>query len=82
MIDRFELKSWTVADRISVAVVFGAIAVIILRWEAGAIGSIQPSGIPYVSLIAAAGTGDCGEHCSPGRGGLSGDPATGMPHPW
>jgi hypothetical protein len=81
MKSRIKPRRWTVADRISVAVVLGAIVVIGFGLQSGAIGRVHQEPVEQVSTTLAAWAGGCDETCGHVPLGISGDPATGTPYP-
>lgn len=74
------LRSRSVADWISVAVVLGAATAIGLKWQSGAIDGLNLVALRQMTAGLAAEVGDCGVACEPEFAGISGNPAIGMPY--
>jgi hypothetical protein len=81
MNSRMKARRWSLADRISVAVVLGALAIAGFGWQSGAIGRVHQGSSEQMTTALAAAAGGCGDACGPSLSGISGDPATGMPYP-
>ena len=74
------LRSRSVSDWISVAVMLGAATAIGLRWQSGAMDGLNLVALRQMTAGLAAEAGDCGVGCDPEFAGIRGDPAMGMPH--
>ncbi len=71
-------RRWTVADRISVAVLLGAAAAVAFAWHSGTIEGIRGETLRQVTEALAAEGGGCGDACRPLTPAAPEGPATSM----